>query len=152
MAVETTSTLNTTPFVLRGLPEALERSDATLLTDATRTEDLVQYTVLGKVAATGKYVPLTTVTATDGSAIPAAIYLGSDIAAADIAAGDVTGLHILEGDALCDEGKLVLENSLTLATAWASSDATNVYDTMTIRDLFKRIGIVFNDVDYIEPA
>lgn len=151
MASEVISTLDTTPLVLRGLPEALERSDATLLTDAGRVTPLAKYTVLAKVAATGKYVPWTSLVAVDGSAIPRAIYLGDDIAAATIAAGDVTGLHILDGDALVDESKLVFDGgTLSLASVINPSDATTKYWIVTGRDVLEMYGIVPNGVNYIQ--
>jgi hypothetical protein len=102
MAVEATGTLDTTPFVLRGLPEALERSDATLLTNAGRTTVLKQFTVLSKVSATGKYVPLTDITAVDGTGVPCAIMLGPDVTAAALVAGDVLGVQILVGPYACN--------------------------------------------------
>lgn len=151
MASEVISTLDTTPLVLRGLPEALERSDATLLTDAGRVTPLAKYTVLAKVASTGKYVPWTSLTATTGAALPRAIYMGDAIAAATIAAGDVTGLHILEGDAIVDESKLVFDGgTLSLASVINPSDATNKYWIVTGRDVLKMFGIVPNGVNYIQ--
>jgi hypothetical protein len=153
MASEVTSTLDTTPLVLTGLPVSLERHDATILTDAGRVTALAKYTVLAKVAATGKYVPWDTLTATDGSALPRAILMSDDIAAATIAAGDVTGVHILEGDALVDESKLVFDGgTLSLASVINPSDATNKYWILTGRDVLKMFGIVPNDVDYIQAT
>lgn len=152
MAVQTTGTLDTTPFVLRGLPEALQRNDATLLQDAGRVTPLAKYTVLAKVAATGKYVPWTSLVATTGAAIPRAIYMGEDVAAASLVAGDVTGAVILEGDALVDEAKLVFDGgTLSLASVINPSDAVNKYWIVTGRDALKMWGIVPNGVNYIQP-
>lgn len=152
MASEVISTLNTTPFVLRGLPESLERHDATLLQDAGRITPLAQYTVLAKVAASGKYVPWTSLTATTGAAIPRAIYMGDAVTAAALVAGDVTGAYILEGDALVDEAKLVFDGgTLSLASVINPSDATNKYWIVTGRDALKMFGIVPNGVNYIQP-
>lgn len=115
MAVQATQVdISTRPFILHSYPA--NRKKVTIKQDATRTTVLKQYTVLGKIAATGLYVPLTSATATDGSAIPAGIYIGEDIAAATLVAGNVTDCDILTSGARFDAGQLVIENSLTLNT------------------------------------
>lgn len=51
----------------------------------------------------------------DGSDLPTGIYMGEDIAAADIVAGDVTARMILVGgNGIYDKNQVVLENSLAL--------------------------------------
>lgn len=114
MAMQNKLDNSTRPFILHSYPA--NRKKGTIKQDATRATVLKQYTVLGKIAATGLYVPLTSATATDGSAIPAGIYIGEDIAAATLVAGNVTDCDILTSGARFDAGQLVIENSLTLNT------------------------------------
>jgi len=85
----------------------------TLLTDASRTVVMYSGTLLGQVAASKKWVPWTTVTATDGSSIPLGIYVGPDVTAAALAAGDVTNAPILVGDAVIDTNLIVFDKGST---------------------------------------
>lgn len=114
MAMQNQLDNSTRPFILYNYPS--NRKKGTIKKDTGRTAVLKQYTVLGKIAATGLYVPLTSATATDGSAIPAGIYIGEDIAADTLKAGNVTDCDILTSGARFDAGQLVIENSLTLNT------------------------------------
>lgn len=115
----------------------------TLFKDATRTAVLAKYTVLARIAATGKLVPLADVTAVDGTAIPYGIYIGEDIPAATIAAADVTGLSVLTGGcAVIDEDQIVLENSYTLLTPIIA--ATPDVFTTTIGQELSKLGFFFN--------
>ena len=114
MAMQNQLDLSSRPFIIYNYPS--NRKKGTIKQNATRATVLKQYTVLGKIAATGLYVPLTSATATDGSAIPAGIYIGEDIAAATLVAGNVTDCPILTSGARFDAGQLVIENSLTLNT------------------------------------
>lgn len=142
MGVQNSATVSTRSAVFRGFPMALYENDAVLLTNAGRTTPLLTNTVLARVVATGKFVPWTSLTAVDGSAIPCAVYVGSDISAAAIVAGDVTGLQVLVGFAEVEEAKLVLENTRALADVIASSDATNVYSKLRARDYLYFKGII----------
>jgi hypothetical protein len=114
MAMQAQTDITTRPFILHSYPA--NRVKGTIKQDAQRATPLAPFTVLAKIAATGLYVPLTSVTATDGSAIPAGIYIGPAITAAALVAGNVTDCPILKSGARVDSGQLVLENSLTLAT------------------------------------
>jgi len=114
MAKSSRVNIDLTGFILSGFP--LLRT-GTLLTDAGRTEPLATYTVLSYITASKKWVPFTDVDAIDGTHRPRGIYIGPEIAAADIADGDVD----LEGDSIIvggsfvyDKNKLVFENSLDL--------------------------------------
>ena len=97
----------------------IKKSGQTLLTDGSRTAILYRNTVMAKVTASGKWVPWTDITAVNGAAYPRGIYVGPDVTAAALAAGDVTGCDILVGGAGCqvDKNLLVFENSLALTTA-----------------------------------
>jgi len=123
-------------FILAGL--GLNKTDQILLTDAGRTTPLVFGTLLAKVAATQKWVPFISETATDGTASPQGIYIGADITAADIVAGDITDLSVLTGDAVVDVNQLVIENSKTLDTiiGVTSVNARTVRDQLAFRGIF----------------
>lgn len=107
------------PFVLSGSP--LIRNGQTIAQNGARTTPLVSKTLMAKIAASGKWVPLTSASATDGSATARGIYIGDDITAAALVAGDVSDAVILVGNAVVDEAQLVIENSLTLATVVAGT-------------------------------
>jgi hypothetical protein len=136
------------PFVLLSSP-GQRQNGQTLLTDAGRTTDLLQYTLMAKVAATQKWVPFTDETATNGAAIPQGIYVGGDIASADIVAGDVEGLSILVGDANFDENQLVIENSKTLDTVITvgTTDLRTVRDHLATRGLFSEDTIAISSAE-----
>lgn len=142
MGVQNSSTVSTRSAVFRGFPMGLFENDAVILTNAGRTTPLLTNTVMARVVATGKFVPWTSITATDGTAIPCGVYVGPEITAAKIVAGDVNDCQILVGFAEVEEGKLVFENSRTLADVIASSDATNVYNKLRARDYLYFRGIV----------
>lgn len=91
---------------------------ATIARIIGRSTVLASKTLMAKIAASGKWVPLTDVTAVTGAADAVGIYVGDDIAAATVAAADVTGCKIIIGGAplFFDTAQLVIENSLTLAS------------------------------------
>lgn len=87
---------------------------------------------LGAVATAG--------TGGDGENIPAGIYVGSDVAFADLVAGDVTNRKVLVGGDMLqlDEDKIVLENSLDLDDV--------VFETQkTIRQHLEALGFYTRD-------
>lgn len=131
------------PLVLFGMAVAV--SNGVLLQNAGRSGDLVCGTVMAKVSASGKWVPLTNLAATDGGATAQGVYIGPDIAEADIVAGDVTDLPIIVGDAGIDVQQLVLENSLTLDSVFAP---TTIH-SCTVRDQLARRGIFAEETTYI---
>ena len=123
-------------FILEGRSYVSEA--ATLLQDAGRATPLVYGTLMAKVAASQKWVPFTDETAVDGSAIPLGIYLGADIPAAALVAGDVVNSPILEGGACTiDVEQLTIENSKTLATVIT----VGTTDLRTVRDHLMDKGI-----------
>jgi len=129
MAVQNRANLDSTPFILYSYPGVRE-DDAVLLQDAGRATPLLQFTLMAKVAATGKWVPFTNEAAVDGTAIPQGIYLGDDIPAADIVAGDVVDLPIVIAGVRFDANKLVIENSklLTTVITIGTTDLRSVFD------------------------
>lgn len=152
MAQQSSQTNATYPFILGGT--ALVAENETLLTDAARTVILYQYTVMAQVAASGKWVPWTSATATDGSAIPQGILMNDGgVTAAALAAADVTGAQILIGSCVeIDGGQLVFDlgstgggAALTLATVFTGnavgSGTATPYILLTGRKLLAMAGI-----------
>lgn len=131
------------PFILFGI--GVMSVDEVLLTDAGRTEPLLCNTVMAQNAATKKWVPLTDVTATNGTALATAIYVGADIDAATIVAGDVTDLPLLVGDAGVDIQQVVFDaGTVTPDTVVA----TGTVEARTVRTQLKYSGIHLVDTDY----
>lgn len=137
MAVQNSSNNANIPFILSGV--GLSRDDQVILTDAGRAIPLAPFTLMSKVAATQKWVPFTNEAAVDGSAIPQGIYIGDEIAAADIVAGDITDVFILVGkDVTVDVDQIVVENAKTLDTVITvgTTDLRTVRDHLANRGIF----------------
>lgn len=101
--------------LLLGEATLLAKDNETIVRDASRTADIAQFTVMAQIAATRKWVPWSDLTATDGSALPLGILLNDGgIAAASVAAADVTGAVILVGGAgaRIDASKLVFDTGV----------------------------------------
>lgn len=155
MAVQVSANNTSVPFIRSGF--SLVKESETILTDAGRTAVLVFGTVMAKIAATGKWQPLTVLTGVDGSAVAQGIYIGEDIAAADLVAGDVVNVPILTGGACTvDENQVILdEGTLDIDDVFSSSNAAAVYLVVTIRDLLAQRGIYLEDtinIDEFENA
>jgi len=122
MAAQTRTDYTNFPFVLSGEP--LVKTAETLLTDAGRSAALVKNTLMSKISASGKWVPFTDNTASDGSEFPAGI-IKADVSAAELVAGDVPDIPIIVGGEITiDVNQLVIENSKTLADVITSSGLT----------------------------
>lgn len=128
------SRVNRTVHLIRG-GVGLSKENETLLQDAARAVDLVEWTVMAQIAASKKWVPWLNANlgATDGKAFPIGIYMGDPVLAASLVAGDVTGAAILIGSSVeVDAGQLVfdggstgggtlntLDSLITAVTGWA---------------------------------
>jgi hypothetical protein len=77
---------------------------------------------------------VTAATGSTGTEIPVAIYIGPEIAAATLVAGDVEMVPMIVGDIHFDESQLVFENSITMNTVVTSQH-------MTIRNLLHQLGL-----------
>lgn len=118
---------------------SFSKDDLVIAQDAGRAAVLTSLTLLAKVAATGKYTPFINEAAVDGTALPIAIYLGPDIAAADLVAGDVIdSVALLGGNAVIDKNRLVIEAAKTIATVIgaATIHAKTVEDVLNDRGIF----------------
>lgn len=137
MAVQNSQTVQNFELIRYG--QGLIDQFATISDDSGRTDPLVFGTVMAQVAASGQWVPWTDEAATDGTALPAGIYVGDEIPAADIAAADVTDVPILKGGApvIVDEGMLVFEDDADLDTVIGGTAALS----FTGRRALQMVGI-----------
>lgn len=137
MPVQGRLNINTTGFVIYEYPASRE-DDAVILQDAGRVAVLAQFTLMGKIAATGKWAPFDDPTVVTGVAEHFGIYMGDDIAAADLVAGDVIDVPIVYGGMKFDEDKLVFDDGVdTLDTVIgaASIAARTVRDALAKQTL-----------------
>ena len=142
MSVQARSNNDTTPFILAG--QSLIKK-GTIVKDAGRTAVLKKYTVLAQVASTGKYTPYVSASQTTGASVPCAIYLGDDIAAADLVAGDVGDLDILVGGGcLVDKNQVVYDGG-TLSNSSVVIAIANAFWTMTAEKCLGLFGIFQQD-------
>lgn len=98
------------------------------------------------ITAVNKWAPFNPA-AVNGAQIPRGIFIGDDIAAATLAAGDVVGQPILVygHEAIFDDSQLTIENAATLATVLPGGD--------TVREALYKLGFFAKgatDVDYLE--
>jgi len=143
MAVQTKLNNTSMPFILEG--QSFVKT-GTIVKDAARTTVLKQFTVLAKVASSRKYTPYVSATQTTGASMPLAIYLGPDIAAADLVAGDVEDLDILVGGGCTvDENQVVFDDDTLSADTVVNAAAANPYMVMTARDCLGMFGIYLQD-------
>ena len=108
--------------------------------DATRTTPLLENTVMAFNATTLQWVPFNSLIAVNGESVPRGIYIGGDIPAADLVAGDIEDAPILVGNAVVDrdmvvwdqdtlnEGSIVNPANIEARTAlYALQQAANIY-------------------------
>lgn len=153
MSVQDRLDITTVPFIRNGI--SLVHEAETILQDAGRSVVLAPFTVMAKVAATQKWVPLISLTTTTGASVAQGVYMGDEIAAADLVAGDVVDVPILVGGACkVDDGQIILdEGTLTLDDVFSATDSTNVYYVVTVRDQLAQRGIFVRstvDIDSFE--
>ncbi len=137
MAVQTKLDNTVVPFVLTGLAVSLE--NAVIIQDAGRVDPLLFGTVMAKIASSGKWTPFVNEAATDGTAIPQAIYIGPDITAAKLVAGDIADSKMLVGtNVIVAQDQIVIENSKTLDTVITvgTTDLRTVRDRLAARGIF----------------
>ena len=144
MTVQSSINNNTGPFLRFPNPGALD-TEVIIFQDAGRSAVLAPFTLMAKIAATQKWVPFTDETAVNGSAIPAGIYVGPEILAATIVAGDVTDIQMLVGAAFIDLNQLVIENSKTLDTVINATGGADNINIQTVRDYLANRGIFVED-------
>jgi hypothetical protein len=119
-------------------------TDQSFAQDAGRSTPVLTGTLIGQIAASGKWITVTDLALTTGEVNVMTIYEGDEIPAADLVAGDVyVGDICIGGDVRFNENyPVTLENSLTLDSVIGAS---TVWAT-TIRRHLETRGI------YIRPA
>ena len=143
MAVQTRVNNDTTPFILGG--QSLVKK-GTIAQDVARATVLKKYTVLAQIASTGKYTPYVSASQTTGASVPSAIYLGDDIAAADLVAGDVEDLDILVGGGcLVDKNQVVFDGGTLSNATVVNGAAANPYFVVTAEKCLSLFGIYQQD-------
>ena len=125
MAVQNRGDLTTEQLILSG--ESLVMN-ADIAQDARRATVLLTNTVMAKIAATGLWTPWVNVAGVDGSAIPRGIYVGDDIAAADLVDGNIADAPIIMADCIvnenlvvCDDDTLTLDSVIGAGTIHAAT-------------------------------
>ena len=107
MAFQGREDISNTPLILSDESDVRNESIAQ---DENRTTPLLPNTVMAKIAATGLWTPFNAVAGTDGSGVPRGIYLGEQIAAADLVEGDIDDVLILVGNARVNESEVVWDD------------------------------------------
>jgi hypothetical protein len=115
MSVQARNDNDVTPFIRAGFP--VTKGAATIAGDGGRTEPLVYGTVMAQIAADLRWTPFINAAATDGTAIPQGIFVGNDISAAALVAGDVDDQPILVGmNVIVSREKIIFEGSVAFDT------------------------------------
>ena len=104
MAVQYENDNTNAPFIHS--ENSLTRAE-TIGQDAQRAADLLQFTVMAYDADNEYWVPFNALGEIHGISIPQGIYLGEDISAADLAAGDIDDCPILIGNAIVNRDMVV---------------------------------------------
>lgn len=142
MAVQTRLNNDTVPFILGG--QSLIKK-GTIAQNAGRTTVLKKYTVLAQLVSGGKYTPFVALNTTTGASVPTAIYMGEDIAAADLVAGDIADVDILVGGGcLVDKNQVVYDGG-TLSNSSVVIAIANAFWTMTAEKCLGLFGIYQQD-------
>lgn len=153
MAIQNSAVESVFPFKLQGLDFSLDNE--TIAQDVARTIALAQFTIMAQIASSQKWVPWSSLVATDGTAFPVG-YLKTDggFTAAQIAAGDVTGASIVVGgmgleidgtqiifDTGVGGGNVALSLTSVLSSNAAGTGAATPYLTMSAKRWLEARGI-----------
>lgn len=142
MAVQTRLNNDTTPFILGG--QSLVKKGI-IAQNVGRTTVLKKYTVMAQLVSGGKYTPFVALNATTGASVPTAIYMGDDIAAADLVAGDIENVDLLVGGGcLVDKNQVVYDDG-TLNNASVVIAIASAFWTMTAEKCLGLFGIYQQD-------
>jgi hypothetical protein len=137
---QTLTNFDMEPFFLDGSP--IEKIDSVIIQDAQRATPLLFGTLMAQIAASKKYTPFINEAAVDGTAYPCGIYLGADILAADLVAGDATGCIIaVRGNPISfyTTSGLTIENNKTLDTVIGAA----TIHAKTVRQHLLELGFKF---------
>lgn len=120
-------------------PEAPSLFNDVLVVNTAAIKTIPLGTVLGKITATGKYIPAVE-TAVDGSKVAAAIYIGDSTGAVTntvtVAATDTNVLALVRGKVVVAKDALVLDATYDDATkknvVYASLKALGIFAETTV--------------------
>jgi len=121
--------------------------DCTIAQDAQRTEDLLQYTVMAYNATNQNWVPFTVLNDTEGESMPRGIYLGEDIDADDLVAGDIEDVSILVKNGIVNRDMVVWDQDLQTAESVVNPATVNA--TSAEMALIETANITMEDVEAI---
>jgi hypothetical protein len=138
MAVQASLDNTNVPLILSG--DTFVKQD-TIIQIGARAVPLLYGTVMARIAASGKWTPFINVAGVDGSAIPRGIYLGNDIPAATLVAGDVDNASILVGGNCTVNESLVVFDANTLTAD--SVIGTGTIHAATSRDVIAAVSGIF---------
>jgi hypothetical protein len=130
------------PFILDGYSFVRE---ADIAQDEQRTTDLLKYTIMAKNATTRQWVPFNSLVATTGESVPRGIYVGEDIAAADLAAGDIEDVPIMTGGCCTINDELTVFDDDTL-------NANSIVNPGTIEARTAREALMESSGIYLEET
>lgn len=142
MPVQASQNNITEPLVLSGISFV---RDASIAQDENRTTDLLENTVMAQIAATRLWVPFNDLTTEGGTSVPRGIYVGSDIAAADLVDGDIEDIPIMIGGACTVNENLVVWDDDTL-------DADSIVNAGTIEERTARMALQESSGIYLEDT
>lgn len=111
MAVQSERDTTTVPLLKSG--NSFVRN-GTIEQDATRTAILLENTVMAYNATTEMWVPFTVLNDTEGESVPRGIYVGDDIAIADLVAGDIEDAPIIIGGCATVDAQILIYDEDTL--------------------------------------
>jgi hypothetical protein len=149
MSQQTVLTNSSAPLILQGV--GYIKDTQTILTDGSRTVALPQYTVMSQIASTGKWTPWINANlgGTTGTQYPMGILIApvGGVTAAQLVAGDVTGVSILYAGKGCeiDSSLLVFDGGSTgVGTLNTLSSVPTVPTNLakTAEQLFAERGII----------
>lgn len=113
-----------------------------ILQDAGRTEPLVYGTIMAQNATTKTWSPFIALNNTAGLSTPRGIYIGDEILAADLVAGDIADCPIMVGGcAEVDETLVVWDADTQSADSIISAAAANPYIVIDARACLMMFGI-----------
>lgn len=134
-----TCEFNGDAFVFISPTAGLPASSISVLSDpAAGGTDISGVGFLNGITAVGT---VTAATGSDGTDKPAGIYMGNEITAAALVAGDIDDQPLLIGsDKMIDEDMIVLENSLTLADVVVATGRT-IREELELMGIYPRKSI-----------
>lgn len=139
MAVQARSNNVTVPLIKEGISYV---KNGTIKQDAGRTVPLLYGTVMAYDVVNALWVPFVALTNTHGESVPQGIYLGDDIAAADLVDDNIADCPILVGGSVTvDEQLIVWDQDTQNADSVINAAAANPYDVVTAEACLRRFGI-----------